>query len=187
MSKPISEFSKNLQSKIKECNQKPESFIDMIYYCTNNMNRFQIQEVQVIKELKKLFNFDRIPLIIVFTQCYFEEDFEIMKNFIKEKYKNENFTVLRVIAKQKGQIPPYGLNELKEETEKKLNNFIENHMLINILLILVKYYLKNILIQFLVVISKVFGNKKNIIQFSYYLIIYLICIDFKKMIYHQIF
>ena len=90
------------------------------------MNRFQIQEGQVIKELKKLFNFDRIPLIIILTQCNFEEDFVDMKNFIQEKYKNENFTVLRVLARQKGLILPYGLDELKEETEKKLNNFTEN-------------------------------------------------------------
>ena len=53
MSKPISEFSKKLQSKITECNQKPESFIDMIYYCTKDINRFQIEEVQVINGLKK--------------------------------------------------------------------------------------------------------------------------------------
>ena len=52
----------------------------MIYYCTNNMNRFQIQEYQLIKELKKIFNLERVPLIIVLTQCYFQEDYIKMKN-----------------------------------------------------------------------------------------------------------
>ena len=88
----------------------------MIYYCTNNMNRFQTQEIQVINELKKLFNLEKIPLIIVFTQCYFEEDYIKMKNFIQDKYKYENFSTLRVVARQKDIIPSYGLDELKDET-----------------------------------------------------------------------
>ena len=126
LSRPISEFSKIIQSKIKSCNEHPKSFIDMIYYCTNNMNRFQTQEAEVINELKKLFNLDRIPLIIVFTQCYFEEDYINMKEFIKEKYKKENFTILRVIARQKGSILPYGINELKTLTLDKVNNIHES-------------------------------------------------------------
>ena len=115
-SKPISEFSKIIKSKITKCNENPKSFIDMIYYCTNNMNRFQTQEIQVINELKKLFNLEKIPLIIVFTQCYFEEDYIKMKNFIQDKYKYENFSTLRVVARQKDIIPSYGLDELKDET-----------------------------------------------------------------------
>ena len=125
-SRPISEFSKILYSKIKECNEKPYSFIDMIYYCTNNMTRFQTQEFEMIKELKKLFNTEKIPLIIIFTQCYFEEDFINMKNFIKEKYGHEKYSILRLIARKKGTIEPYGLKELKIETENKLNIFKEN-------------------------------------------------------------
>ena len=126
LSRPISEFSKIIQSKIKSCNEHPKSFIDMIYYCTNNMNRFQTQEAEVITELKKLFNLDRIPLIIVFTQCYFEEDYIKMKEFIKEKYKKENFSILRVIARQKGPILPYGIKELKTLTLDKVNNIHES-------------------------------------------------------------
>ena len=66
----------------------------MIYYCTNNMNRFQIQEYQLMKELKKVFNMDRVPLIIIFTQCYFQEDYIQMKNFITNKYPEENFSCI---------------------------------------------------------------------------------------------
>ena len=125
-SKPIGEFSTILQSKIQKCNESPYSFIDMIYYCTNNMNRFQTQEYQMINELKKIFNLERIPLIIVFTQCYFEEDYIHMKNFIQEKYGNERYSFLRVVAKPKGNVESYGLEELKIETEQKLSNFTEN-------------------------------------------------------------
>ena len=66
-SRNINEYTALLKDKIIELNKHPNSFIDMIYYCTNNMNRFQTQEAEVINELKKLFNLDRIPLIIVFT------------------------------------------------------------------------------------------------------------------------
>ena len=78
-SKPVEDFVKILKKQIEEFNKlynmKSYKFIDMIYYCTNNMNRFQIQEYQLIKELKKVFNMDRVPLIIVFTQCYFQDDY----------------------------------------------------------------------------------------------------------------
>jgi GTP-binding protein EngB required for normal cell division len=125
-SKPVEEFSKVLQSQIKEYNKLTYKFIDMIYYCTNNMNRFQIQEYQLIKELKKIFNLERVPLIIVLTQCYFQEDYIKMKNFIEDKYKEERFTCVRLVAKRKEYIPAIGLEELKAETDKRINNFQEN-------------------------------------------------------------
>ena len=98
----------------------------MIYYCTNNMNRFQIQEYQLMKELKKVFNMDRVPLIIIFTQCYFQEDYIQMKNFITNKYPEENFSCIRLIARKKENIPALGMDELKNETEARLKNFTEN-------------------------------------------------------------
>jgi len=49
-----------------------------------------------------------------------------MKEFIKEKYKKENLTILRVIARQKGSILPYGIKELKTLTLDKVNNIHEN-------------------------------------------------------------
>ena len=125
-SKPVEDFSKDLQSKIKEYNKLTYKFIDMIYYCTNNMNRFQIQEYQLIKELKKIFNLERVPLIIVFTQCYFQEDYIKMKNFIEDKYREERFTCIRLVVRQKEVIPAIGLEELKAETKKKLEKFQEN-------------------------------------------------------------
>lgn len=100
-SKSIEEFSKDLQSKIKEYNKLAYKFIDMIYYCTDNLNRFQIQEYKLIKELKKIFNLEKVPLIIVFTQCYFKNDFIEMKNFINEKYNEEELTCIGILAKDK--------------------------------------------------------------------------------------
>ena len=124
--KSIDDFAKMMKTKVKEYNQKAYQFIDMIYYCTNNMNRFQIQEYKLICKLKELFDLENIPLIIVFTQCYFQSDFEEMQKFIHEKYNKDNFKCMRVIARKKEDKEAYGLEELKNETDKILNNFKEN-------------------------------------------------------------
>ena len=133
-SNSFKKFAKNLESKIISWNDSSENFIDIIYYCTKDYDRFQSEEYQFINELKKLFNTNVIPLIFVFTQCTSNKDFNDMKKFIQEKYKNEKITILKVLAKDKeisnGDeeiiIKAHGLDLLKEETEKKLNNFSEN-------------------------------------------------------------
>ena len=125
-SKPIKEFTKTLKSKIKEFNEKTFHFIDMIYYCTSDMSRFQIQEYMLINDLKKVFDLDKIPLIIVFTKCYFREDFDKINAFIQNKYYKEKFTCLPILAREKENIQAYGLNELKETTIIKMNNFKES-------------------------------------------------------------
>ena len=161
-SKPISEFSKVLQLKIKKYNENPSTFIDMIYYCTNNMTRFQTQEFQVIKELKKLFNLDRVPLIIVFTQCYFQSDYIKMKDFIEDNYKDVKLSILRVVAREKENFPACGINELKEETKTKIENFKENayarKFIANVSQILYKDYKDNFLSSF---IKGIFEQKKE--------------------------
>ena len=80
-------MQKNLESKIISWNDSSENFIDIIYYCTKDYDRFQSEEYQFINELKKLFNTNVIPLIFVFTQCTSNKDFNDMKKFIQEKYK----------------------------------------------------------------------------------------------------
>ena len=133
-SKSFKNFANNLESKIISWNDGAENFIDIIYYCTNNFNRFQSEEYQFINELKKIFNTNVIPLIIIFTQCISNKDFDEMKKFIQDKYKNEKILILNVLAKEKeisnGDekiiIKAHGLDVLKNETEKKLNNFSEN-------------------------------------------------------------
>ena len=54
-SKSVKEFGKNLAKKINEYNKNTYRFIDMIYYCTNDMDRFQIEEYKLISDLKKVF------------------------------------------------------------------------------------------------------------------------------------
>ena len=125
-SKSLKEFGKNLGKKIKEYNENTYRFIDMIYYCTNDKDRFQIEEYKLINDLKKVFELDKIPLIIVFTKCYFREDFDKINDFIREKYYKEQFTCLPILARKKQNIPSYGLDELKNETNKKLQNFKES-------------------------------------------------------------
>ena len=161
-SKPISEFLKVLQLKIKKYNENPSTFIDIIYYYTNNMTRFQTQEFQVIKELKKLFNLDRVPLIIVYTQCYFQSDFIKMKNFIEDNYKDIKLSILRVVAREKENVPACRINELKEETKTRFKNFKENayarKFIANVSHILYKDYTESFFSSF---IKGVFTQDKN--------------------------
>lgn len=125
-SQPIQEFTKTLKNKIKEYNKKTYHFIDMIYYCTSDMSRFQIEEYKLINDLKKVFDLEKVPLIIVFTKCYFPSDFNEINAFIQDKYSKEQFTCLPVLAEAKENINAYGLNELKETTLIKMNNFKES-------------------------------------------------------------
>ena len=61
----IETYTKILKNKIIDCNKDPHTFIDMIYYCTNNQTRFQPQEIALIQELEKIYDLQRVPLIII--------------------------------------------------------------------------------------------------------------------------
>ena len=54
-SENIKDYTKLLKDKIIEFNKHPDTFIDMIYYCTNNQTRLQQEELNLIKELEKIY------------------------------------------------------------------------------------------------------------------------------------
>ena len=80
-SRNIDEYAALLKDKIIELNKHPYSFIDMIYYCTNNNTRLQQEEIDLIRTLEKIYDLKRVPLIIVHTQAisqHFHLKFEIL-------------------------------------------------------------------------------------------------------------
>ena len=85
-SKSIKDFTISLKSFIIESNKSPNTFIDMIYYCTNNQTRLQEQEINLITELQKIYDLERVPLIIVHTQALSNDFHTQFVNFIKDKY-----------------------------------------------------------------------------------------------------
>lgn len=86
-SRNIDEYTDFLKDKIIELNKHPYSFIDMIYYCTNNNKRLQPKEINLIRELEKIYDLERVPLIIVHTQAISEQFHLQFENFVKDKYE----------------------------------------------------------------------------------------------------
>ena len=55
--------------------------IHCLFYCINS-NRFEDIETQVLLSLRKRYKNGNLPIIIVYTQNYFEDNFEQMKKYI---------------------------------------------------------------------------------------------------------
>ena len=91
----IETYTKILKGKIIDCNKDPHTFIDMIYYCTNNQTRFQPQEIALIRELEKIYDLQRVPLIIIHTQANTEKSHLTFKEFIENKY-GKKYSIIKI-------------------------------------------------------------------------------------------
>ena len=101
--------------------EDPNRTIHCLLYCIQG-NRFQNIEKEVLCELRKKYRDGNLPIIIVYTQNYFEEDFENMKKIINDDLKLnklteigervEDINLVGVVAMKKGKINPFGLDKL---------------------------------------------------------------------------
>ena len=99
----------------------PNKTIHCLFYCIN-ANRFEDIEANVLLKLRQKYKNGNLPIIIVYTQNYFEEDFEEMKDYINIKLKNNNnetigekveeINLVGIVAKRKRNIKPKGLDKL---------------------------------------------------------------------------
>ena len=99
----------------------PNESIHCLLYCVNS-NRFEDIESKVLLTLRKKYKNGNLPIIIVYTQNYFKEDFEEMKKYINAKLKEnqetevgekiEDINIVGIVAKKKDNIKPKGLDEL---------------------------------------------------------------------------
>ena len=106
----------------------PNKTIHCLFYCLN-ANRFEDIEADVVLKLRKKYKNGNLPIIIVYTQNYFEEDFEQMRDYINVKLKKNNETEIGekiedinfvgILAKKKGKINPFGLDKLLEYLKSK--------------------------------------------------------------------
>ena len=81
----------------------------MFILCINS-NRFEDIESKVLLTLRKKYKNGNLPIIIVYTQNYFEDDYVEMKNYINLKLKEnhetetgdkvEDINVVEVVAKK---------------------------------------------------------------------------------------
>lgn len=129
----IETYTKILKNKIIDCNKHPHTFIDMIYYCTNNQTRFQPQEIALIQELEKIYDLQRVPLIIIHTQTNTEKSHLTFKEFIENKY-GKKYSIIKIswfddINNEDVLINEDLKNEienLKKETQKKKKNILDS-------------------------------------------------------------
>ena len=160
-SKSIQDFTVSLKSFIIESNKHPYTFIDMIYYCTNNQTRLQEEEINLIAQLEKIYDLERVPLIIVHTQANSNDFHTKFVNFVQEKYE-DRFTVIKVLARKLDDKGPYGLEDLKIATKIKRENIIESSyyckFIANVSKNIYKDYTDNI---FITKIKGIFINSKE--------------------------
>ena len=105
----------------------------MIYYCTNNQTRFQTQEMALIQELEKIYDLERVPLIIIHTMTNSEKSHLSFKEFIEDKY-GKKYSIIKIswlddINNEEVLINEDLKNEienLKNETHKKKDNISES-------------------------------------------------------------
>ena len=109
----------------------PNKTIHCLFYCIN-ANRFEDIEADVLLKLRQKYKNGNLPIIIVYTQNYFEEDFVEMKKYINVKLKKNNETEIGekvtdinfvgVVAKKKSNIKPNGLDKLLNYLKLKAKN-----------------------------------------------------------------
>ncbi len=103
----ISKAVESVKNLINEAsiNNEPDKFIHCIWYCVTG-DRFEESERESLIELMKIYDDDTLPIIIVYTEAYNEEDVEVVSEEInkvlKEKIsKNKEINICQVIAKNK--------------------------------------------------------------------------------------
>ena len=107
-----------IQNFINEQFEKNEP-LNAIWYCITG-TRIEEVELNLIKKLKAMYKDNSLSVIIVYTQSFFEEDFNEMKNYLINNIDNE-LNIHNVVAKMKKMgeqiIKSFGLNELVEKTK----------------------------------------------------------------------
>ena len=86
-------------------NNNPDKFIHCIWYCVTG-ERFEESERESLIKLMKIYDDDTLPIVIVYTEAYNEEDADAVsdeiKNVLKEKInKDKEINICKIVAKNK--------------------------------------------------------------------------------------
>ena len=112
----------------------PDKFIHCIWYCVHS-NRFITEEIE---NIKKCYDFyvKKLPIIIIFTQSFNQEDSDKMIKYIKnelesgQKEDDINIKILKVLAEDKktdnGIIKAFGISNLMKETCESVKQGIDS-------------------------------------------------------------
>ena len=113
----------------------PDNFIHCIWYCVA-YHRFEIVERDFLIELMKIYQDETLPIIIVYTQCISEISGEEMIEEIKKicKEQKRKIEIIPILAKdmEVGKkkepiiLPKFGINELLENSFKKIEGAVQS-------------------------------------------------------------
>lgn len=100
----------------------PDTCIHVILYCINTgTNRIEEEEREALKKLMEVYDGGKLPVIIVLTQSYFDEDVEPMEKSIRE-IVGERHEIIPVIAKEKGSKKAHGIEGIYKVMDKCAEN-----------------------------------------------------------------
>lgn len=112
--------NKDIKKTIKNLNsaKAPDKFIHCIWYCINsNSNCFIKDEVSNLKDCYDLY-IEKLPIIVVLTQAFNQEDADEMIEHVKKQIKNfdenNNIKLLKALSKPKER-------KNKKKNEKKIS------------------------------------------------------------------
>ena len=113
----------------------PDKFIHCIWYCISG-NRFEKSESESISELMSIYDDDTLPIIIVYTEAYSEQNTEdvcaevkkVLGNLMANKEKIKEINIMPVVAKDKEiklgksctTIEKFGIKPLMDLSVKKI-------------------------------------------------------------------
>lgn len=134
--KIIKEIISFIKSKQKTKNEN--EMIHCIYLCINaESKRFQDGEIDFIRKIVGDRDLQKIPVIIVLTQCIDDEVKEAMIKTILDENLNIK-AIVPVLAKEKINIKPYGIEDLLEKTRNLIPEMLQK-TLSNIINLSLKY------------------------------------------------
>ncbi|MCQ2821705.1 MAG: 50S ribosome-binding GTPase, partial [archaeon] len=111
---------------------KLDDVIHCIWYLIT-YDRFDDKEVEIIKELKNIYQDNNLPILVVYSMDYFGKSKQ-MKEYINSTYGDMNLELYPIVAKdklnkhtQKIIAPQSGLKELLSATVNKIKNSIQSN------------------------------------------------------------
>ena len=117
----INECKEEIQKQYNDENgekKDPSNYVMIIWYCFNG-NRFDDEsDVQLIKKIRESYKENQIPVIIVKTEAYYDEDTEVFRKILESKNLNADY--IGVVAKEKPGKPKKNLDKLVELSISKI-------------------------------------------------------------------
>ena len=136
----------------------PDKLIHCIWYCFKSSGlRFENCEKEILTLLMNQYDDNELPIIIVITQNYIEEDTQIMIDYLKKEFQNREMMIIPVVAAKKNIgnkkneliIKKDGIEELIKESFRKSQKAV------------LPAVMKSIKVKVIQIFSQNIENKKN--------------------------